>query len=130
MSTPTSNSTRNDAGGDGADDSRAFRFPTSDHHPAQPLESGSTPAARAVTAIPEEQAIDHGIEESFPASDPVSVSVSKSMPVSAAPAPTRASAPRTPARTEMQGLAAGIVFAGGALALAAAAGYLAARRRH
>jgi hypothetical protein len=80
--------------------------------------------------MPHEDAIDHGIEESFPASDPVSVSVSKSMPVSAAPAPARATAQRTPPRPEMPGLAAGIVAAGGALALAAAAGYLVARRRH
>lgn len=122
MSTPTTSST--------PDEDRAFRFPTSEDHSAPPVHSGGTSPARAVTEMPHEDAIDHGIEESFPASDPVSVSVSKSMPVSAAPAPARATAQRTPPRPEIPGLAAGIVVAGGALALAAAAGYLAARRRH
>jgi hypothetical protein len=44
-------------------------FPTGDHHPA----SGEGIAPEPVP--PTEEAIDHGVEESFPASDPVSVSV-------------------------------------------------------
>lgn len=52
-----------------------FPFPTADHHDAPPEAS-----AHAVTETPSEDAIDHGIEESFPASDPVSVSVSKAVP--------------------------------------------------
>jgi hypothetical protein len=43
-------------------------FPTSDHHPpAEP--------AKPLPEEPTEDALDHGIEESFPASDPVSVTV-------------------------------------------------------
>ena len=48
-----------------------FRFPTAGS-PAEP--AGPVPP---VTEAPTEEAIDHGIEESFPASDPVSVSVTK-----------------------------------------------------
>lgn len=43
--------------------------PISDHHPAVP--EGSAP----VTVPPSEQLIDHGVEESFPASDPVAVNI-------------------------------------------------------
>jgi len=55
----------------------AFPFPTSEHHPSPPPE-GAKPSAHApVEAEPKEPALDHGIEESFPASDPVSVDVTK-----------------------------------------------------
>jgi len=52
-----------------------FPFPTAEHHDAPPETT-----AHPVTETPSEDAIDHGIEESFPASDPVSVSVSKAVP--------------------------------------------------
>ncbi len=52
-----------------------FLFPTHDDHaPRAELTS------RTVTEAPTEEALDNGIEESFPASDPVSVSVSKVVP--------------------------------------------------
>lgn len=51
---------------------KPFVFPTAKHHPNQPEEL-PLPAVED----PSEEAIDAGIEESFPASDPVSVTVSK-----------------------------------------------------
>jgi hypothetical protein len=59
-----------------ADPKGAFPFPTTDKHP----KPTTAPASAPVTTTPTEPALDHGIEESFPASDPVSVSVSKSAP--------------------------------------------------
>lgn len=47
---------------------RPWPFPTADHHPP------ADPAAPVPTQ-PSEEALDHGIQESFPASDPVSVTV-------------------------------------------------------
>ncbi len=51
-------------------DPDAFPFPTADRHdkvePTKPVEQD-----------PSEDAIDQGVEESFPASDPVAVSVTK-----------------------------------------------------
>jgi hypothetical protein len=52
-----------------ASSSDAFRFPTAGRHDA--------PAARVVQEAPSESALDHGVEESFPASDPVSVSITR-----------------------------------------------------
>ena len=52
-----------------------FPFPTAERHDA-------VPPARTVVEEPTEDALDHGIEESFPASDPVSVSVTKAVPTS------------------------------------------------
>lgn len=49
-----------------------FQFPTAD----QPVVD-SPPAAEPVPQEPSEEAIDQGVEESFPASDPISVSVTK-----------------------------------------------------
>lgn len=51
---------------------KAFPFPTSKNHgkpPAQP--------EKPVEQAPSEEALDSGVEESFPASDPVSVTVTK-----------------------------------------------------
>ena len=56
-------------------DAPAFPFPTSQSHPDHPLTE-----SRPVEQEPTEPALDHGIEESFPASDPVSVGVSKVVP--------------------------------------------------
>ena len=68
-------------------DTDAFLFPTSERH-----EPGHATQVRPSAHTPTESAIDHGIEESFPASDPVSVSVAKTEP-----APARApAAPRAP----------------------------------
>jgi hypothetical protein len=62
----------------------AFPFPTSaDHGARASVEHSPT------TEVPSEDALDHGIEESFPASDPVSVSVTKLIPIaSGAKAPS------------------------------------------
>ncbi|GAA4359674.1 hypothetical protein GCM10023165_56050 [Variovorax defluvii] len=48
-----------------------FPFPTSEKHdaPAEP--------EKPVKEEPTEEALDNGVEESFPASDPVSVTVDK-----------------------------------------------------
>jgi hypothetical protein len=51
----------------------AFVFPTTDNHDKLP------PTPHVVVEDPTEDALDHGIAESFPASDPVSVSVSKAV---------------------------------------------------
>ena len=48
-----------------------FPFPTAEHHPSHPIS-----LSHSYDKVPTEDAIDHGIEESFPASDPVSVTVS------------------------------------------------------
>jgi hypothetical protein len=48
-----------------------FPFPTAARHDT------SDPLLKPVEQEPSEDAIDQGIEESFPASDPVSVSVTK-----------------------------------------------------
>lgn len=47
-------------------------FPTSEDHGKAPATKPKTPPKK-----PAEGALDHGIEESFPASDPVSVNVTK-----------------------------------------------------
>jgi hypothetical protein len=51
--------------------SKPFPFPTAENH--DPLPDKEKP----VTTEPSEAALDNGVEESFPASDPVSVSVTK-----------------------------------------------------
>lgn len=56
-------------------DSDAFPFPTAERHDAPP-EQHVRPVEQPLT----EDALDHGIEESFPASDPVSVNVTKAAP--------------------------------------------------
>jgi hypothetical protein len=50
---------------------KPFPFPTSENHgkPADPPKPTEQPAS--------EEALDSGVEESFPASDPVSVTVTK-----------------------------------------------------
>lgn len=58
------------------DSASAFPFPTAKNHRAN-----AEPAHAPKTEAPSEDALDHGIEESFPASDPVSVSVTKLVPV-------------------------------------------------
>ncbi len=49
----------------------AFPFPTTDKHDAVPE------TVESIEKEPSEQAIDQGVAESFPASDPVSVSITK-----------------------------------------------------
>jgi hypothetical protein len=51
---------------------KAFPFPTSENHPKP-----GTQAAKPVEQPASEEALDNGVEESFPASDPVSVTVTK-----------------------------------------------------
>jgi len=46
-------------------------FPTSENHGTAP------PGPKSEPKKPSEQVIDQGIEESFPASDPVSVNITK-----------------------------------------------------
>ena len=48
-----------------------FEFPTTDKHDATPE------TVESVEKEPSESAIDQGVAESFPASDPVSVSITK-----------------------------------------------------
>ena len=55
--------------------SEPFPFPTADHHD-RPPES----APPSFVPHPSEEALDHGVEESFPASDPVSVSTARVTP--------------------------------------------------
>lgn len=57
----------------------AFPFPTADNH-----DENASPASAPKVEHPTEDALDHGIEESFPASDPVSVSVTSKLPAAAA----------------------------------------------
>ena len=52
-----------------------FPFPTTDNHDAPPL------IEQPVIQDTSEDALDAGIEESFPASDPVSVTVTKVLPI-------------------------------------------------
>jgi hypothetical protein len=59
---------------------KPFVFPTASKHPETPEE-----ALEPVIVEPSEDAIDAGIEESFPASDPVSVTVTKVLPVDEKP---------------------------------------------
>ena len=58
-----------------ATDTPAFTFPTADRH-----DENALPASAPKVDHPTEEALDHGIEESFPASDPVSVSVTSKLP--------------------------------------------------
>ncbi|RZL66334.1 MAG: hypothetical protein EOP81_01165 [Variovorax sp.] len=58
-----------------ASSTEPFPFPTAESHGTPPPS-----ATAAVTEEPTEDALDHGIEESFPASDPVSVSVTRAVP--------------------------------------------------
>lgn len=55
-----------------------YPFPTNAKHDAPTVQP-----TRPVDHAPDEGAIDHGIEESFPASDPVSVNVTKAEPAAA-----------------------------------------------
>ena len=48
--------------------SKPWPFPTTEHHP-------ETEPALPKERDPTEDALDHGIEESFPASDPTSVTI-------------------------------------------------------
>lgn len=61
-------------------DASAFPFPTAEDHVAR-----ASVDHAPTTEVPSEDALDHGIEESFPASDPVSVSVTKLVPVAPGP---------------------------------------------
>ena len=51
---------------------KAFPFPTSKNHGKPPVEP-----AKPTEQAPSEEALSSGVEESFPASDPVSVTVTK-----------------------------------------------------
>jgi hypothetical protein len=51
---------------------KAFPFPTSANH-GKPPEEAAKPTEQPLS----EEALDSGVEESFPASDPVSVTVTK-----------------------------------------------------
>ncbi len=68
----------------------AHPFPTTQRiEDAQRAGTGDAPPARTVHHKPTEEKVDHAVEESFPASDPVAVSITKvvhpSNPDSAAP---------------------------------------------
>lgn len=67
------------------DAGKPWPFPTAQHHP--PPEP-----AKPLQEEPTEDALDNGIEESFPASDPVSVTVTR-VPTGGAATPTEAPEP-------------------------------------
>ena len=75
-------------------DATAFPIPTSGGHPDHATES------RPVEQEPTETALDHGIEESFPASDPVSVGVSRVVPK-----PGKSELPKKKSHPQAPGLA-------------------------
>ena len=77
------------------DTKRPWPFPTAENHP--PAE----PAA-PVTVEPTEDALDHGIEESFPASDPVSVTVTTVPSESAAERGAEPAASARPAQDKQE----------------------------
>lgn len=56
-------------------------FPTAESHPAPAPQDPDTPCGLEVQAV-EEDTLDHAVEETFPASDPVSVVSTKSVPTS------------------------------------------------
>jgi hypothetical protein len=58
-------------------------FPTAESHPAPAPQAPDTPCGLEVQAV-EEDTLDHAVEETFPASDPVSVVSTKSVPASGA----------------------------------------------
>lgn len=100
-------------------DSNPFPFPTSERH-----DPPRTQQVRPVEQPLSEDALDHGIEESFPASDPVSVNVTKAAPaprpVNSAQGPSRAPEGGTTHLALRTGLATG-TFAGIACSIALAA---------
>jgi len=55
-------------------ESEPYVFPTADRHPAVPEEK-----MKIAETEPSESALDHGVDESFPASDPVSITVTKAV---------------------------------------------------
>lgn len=71
----STNQTSSSIAADATGKAKPFPFPTAEHHPTN-LEQPLPP----VVSDPSEEAIDSGIEESFPASDPVSVTVTKAVP--------------------------------------------------
>lgn len=52
------------------DDKQSTPFPTKDCHPAA---SHSTPLGAKKKRTPQEEQLDHGLDETFPASDPVAI---------------------------------------------------------
>ncbi len=56
-------------------------FPTAESHPAPAPQAPDTPCGLEVQAV-EEDTLDHAVEETFPASDPVSVVSTKSVSTS------------------------------------------------
>ena len=74
----------------------AFPFPTAERH-----DPPTVRPVRPVDHAPGETAIDHGIEESFPASDPVSVNVTKAEPTAPLPAKKK-SAGESPLRAALR----------------------------
>jgi len=74
----------------------AFPFPTAERHDPPTVQP-----VRPVDHAPCESAIDHGIEESFPASDPVSVNVTRVEPTAPLP-PKQNGAARAPLREALR----------------------------
>ena len=94
----------------------AFRFPTAEHHEPPPA---------SVEEAPSEGALDHGVEESFPASDPVSVSITRAGPRDAREA---SPAPQGKADRRRSALRTGLMAGTGASVLSTVALMLAGRR--
>jgi hypothetical protein len=100
-----------------------FRFPTAENHDTPFRMEGS------LEQQPTESALDHGVEESFPASDPVSVSVSRSGPrASGRAGDSKPSSPRFEDSRLSSALRTGLIAGAGASVLSTAVLMLAGRR--
>jgi hypothetical protein len=99
----------------------AFRFPTAENHDAPLQQEG--PLAQE----PTESALDHGVEESFPASDPVSVTTSRVIPPAAGEARVARESSRRLDSRPRSALRTGLIAGAGASVLSTAALMLAGR---
>jgi hypothetical protein len=101
-----------------------FRFPTADDHDTR------SRVEDYLEQQPTESALDHGVEESFPASDPVSVSVSRSAPrASGRPADSQPASRRFEDSRWRPALRTGLMAGAGASVLSTAVLMLAGRRQ-
>ncbi len=98
----------------------AFPFPTFESHPSPAPESAASTVRTPVDPAHAEPALDHGIEESFPASDPVSIAVTQVHAVPSCGDRGLASAQRRRQRTARSSIGIGLMagaFAAGASAV-------------
>jgi len=107
-----------------SDKAQVFPFPTAEHHDKLP-----EMAERPVEQAPTESALDHGIEESFPASDPVSVNVSKVKHAPVAPVTSPDANASGKPGAESRSLKNPLTWVYAAAAVGAAVVYAATRRK-